>query len=57
MGKGIYGECLMVFRVILLNNVAGKSEVEVSTLTITDGMLIKGDYRTPISNIKYIEEI
>ena len=47
----------MSFRVVLWQNIKGKSEVTVTTLNINDGMIIKGSFRTPISNIKYIEEI
>ncbi len=31
--------------------------IEVQNLTITDGMLIKGNYRIPIDHILFIQEI
>lgn len=47
----------MSFRIVLLEPIIGHIEFTAETLNIQDGMLIKGVYRTPISNIKYIEEI
>lgn len=47
----------MSFRVKFWQNIFGKREIEVTTLNIVDGMLVKGKYRTPISNIKYIEDL
>ena len=47
----------MSFKIVLLESIAGQTEVTVTTLNIVDGMLIKGKHRTPISNIKYIEEV
>ena len=41
---------------IITQNIKGKSEATVPTLNITDGMIIKGTFRTPITNIRYIEE-
>ena len=47
----------MLFKVVLLEHVAGQSEVEVNTIDVQDGFLVKGKFRTPVSNIKYIEEL
>ena len=47
----------MAYKVVLFNNVAGQREVTVNTLNVIDGMLVKGKYRTPLSNIKYIEDL
>jgi hypothetical protein len=47
----------MSFKIVLLQNIQGLNEVTVTTLNIQDGMLIKGNFRTPTSNIKYIEEV
>lgn len=47
----------MPYRVVLLNRVAGQTEFTTDTLDIENFMIVKGRYRTPISNIKYIEEL
>ena len=47
----------MSYRVMFWSNIRGKSEVTVTNINIQDGLIIKGDFRTPIENIKYIEEL
>lgn len=46
----------MTFRIKFWEQIQGYKEVTVTTLDIQDGFLVKGKFRTPISNIKYIEE-
>lgn len=47
----------MSFRIVFTKPIYGKTEVQVTTLNIVDGMIIKGNFRTPITNVEYIEEI
>ena len=47
----------MGFYIVLIQEIAGYTDFTVQNLTITDGFLIAGEYRTPLSNILFIKEV
>lgn len=47
----------MSHRVVLKEPIQHHTEFIVTTLNIVDGLITKGKYKTPLTNILYIEEI
>lgn len=47
----------MSFRVVLKEPICTFTEFETDIINIGDGLITKGKYKTPLTNILYIEEI